>query len=164
MDCDAGSSRGEGFRRGDSAPGLPRGVGFGSRAGGSGSLRSPFVDVDSPSLPMVTARSPRRLGGARAAQAARGGERLSGGVRGTTAARWRAIGAQRLGRGRVARAPRRLVAGQCFHYGVGPFLPCVPGLSALKGYVAQDGRKNKLGLRFVANYSLQQATKFLFAC
>ena len=79
MDCDAGSSRGEGFRRGDSAPGLPRGVGFGSRAGGSGSLRSPFVDVDSPSLPMVTARSPRRLGGARAAQAARGGERLSGG-------------------------------------------------------------------------------------
>ena len=79
MDCDAGSSRGEGFRRGDSAPGLPRGVGFGSRAGGSGSLRSPFVDVDSPSLPMVTARSPRWLGGARAAQAARGGERLSGG-------------------------------------------------------------------------------------
>ena len=79
MDCDAGSSRGEGFRRGDSAPGLPRGVGFGSRAGGSGSLRSPFVDVDSPSLPMVTARSSRWLGGARAAQAARGGERLSGG-------------------------------------------------------------------------------------
>ena len=62
MDCDAGSSRGEGFRRGDSAPGLPRGVGFGSRAGGSGSLRSPFVDVDSPSLPMVDALSGARLG------------------------------------------------------------------------------------------------------
>ena len=61
MDCDAGSSRGEGFRRGDSAPGLPRGVGFGSRAGGSGSLRSPFVDVDSPSLPMVDALSGARL-------------------------------------------------------------------------------------------------------
>ena len=125
MDCDAGSSRGEGFRRGDSAPGLPRGVGFGSRAGGSGSLRSPFVDVDSPSLPMVL----RRLGGARlggrlggerpqrraaarrraSGSAARGGERLSGGVRSTTAARWRASGAQRLGRGRVPRAPRRLL-------------------------------------------------------
>ena len=128
MDCDAGSSRGEGFRRGDSAPGLPRGVGFGSRAGGSGSLRSPFVDVDSPSLPMVTARSPRRLGGARAAQAARGGERLSGGVRSTTAARWRASGAQRLGRGRVPRA-RRLTSGQYFfsHYGVGRFLPLSQG-------------------------------------
>ena len=62
MDCDAGSSRGEGFRRGDSAPGLPRGFGFGSRAGGSGSLRSPFVDVDSPSLPMVDALSGARLG------------------------------------------------------------------------------------------------------
>ena len=62
MDCDAGSSRGEGFRRGDSAPGLPRGVGFGSRAGGSGSLRSPFVDVDSPSLPMVDAAQRARLG------------------------------------------------------------------------------------------------------
>ena len=114
MDCDAGSSRGEGFRRGDSAPGLPRGVGFGSRAGGSGSLRSPFVDVDSPSLPMVTARSPRWLGGARAAQAARGGERLSGGVRGTTAARWRASGAQRLGRGRVPRRAAAVVSGQPF--------------------------------------------------
>jgi hypothetical protein len=34
-------------------------------------LRSPFVDVDSPSLPMVTARSPRRLGGARRAAAQR---------------------------------------------------------------------------------------------
>ena len=110
MDCDAGSSRGEGFRRGDSAPGLPRGVGFGSRAGGSGSLRSPFVDVDSPSLPMVDALSGARLGarhgGGGDGSAARGGERLSGGVRGTTAARWRASGAQRLGRGRVPRAPR----------------------------------------------------------
>ena len=105
MDCDAGSSRGEGFRRGDSAPGLPRGVGFGSRAGGSGSLRSPFVDVDSPSLPMVDALSGARLGarhgGGGDGSAARGGERLSGGVRSTTAARWRASGAQRLGRGRV---------------------------------------------------------------
>ena len=84
MDCDAGSSRGEGFRRGDSAPGLPRGVGFGSRAGGSGSLRSPFVDVDSPSLPMVDALSGARLGarhgGGGDGSAARGGERLSGGV------------------------------------------------------------------------------------
>ena len=118
MDCDAGSSRGEGFRRGDSAPGLPRGVGFGSRAGGSGSLRSPFVDVDSPSLPMVDALSGARLGarhgGGGDGSAARGGERLSGGVRSTTAARWRASGAQRLGRGRVPRAARRLVAGQCF--------------------------------------------------
>ena len=124
MDCDAGSSRGEGFRRGDSAPGLPRGVG---RAGGSGSLRSPFVDVASPSLPMVTARS--RASGS----AARGGERLSGGVRGTTAARWRASGAQRLGRGRV-RARRLWFQASLFSHGVGPFLPCVPGLSALKGY------------------------------
>ena len=105
MDCDAGSSRGEGFRRGDSAPGLPRGVGFGSRAGGSGSLRSPFVDVDSPSLPMVTARSPRGSAARASGSAARGGERLSGGaVRGTTAARWRASGAQRLGRGGAYRA------------------------------------------------------------
>ena len=70
MDCDAGSSRGEGFRRGDSAPGLPRGVGFGSRAGGSGSLRSPFVDVDSPSLPMVTARERLKRRGAASGSAA----------------------------------------------------------------------------------------------
>ena len=120
MDWDAGSSRGGGFRRGDSAPGLPRGVG---RAGGSGSLRSPFVDVASPSLPMVL----RRLGGA-SGSAARGGERLSGGVRGTTAARWRASGAQRLGRGRVPRA-RRLTSGQYFfsHHGVRRFLPLSQG-------------------------------------
>ena len=119
MDCDAGSSRGEGFRRGDSAPGLPRGVGFGSRAGGSGSLRSPFVDVDSPSLPMVDALSGARLGarhgGGGDGSAARGGERLSGGVRSTTAARWRASGAQRLGRGRVPRCAAAVVSGQCFH-------------------------------------------------
>ena len=135
MDCDAGSSRGEGFRRGDSAPGLPRGVGFGSRAGGSGSLRSPFVDVDSPSLPMVDASSARALGDGTAGgsgSAARGGERLSGGVRSTTAARWRASGAQRLGRGRV-RARGGWTSGQYFsHDGVGRSCRVSTELSALK--------------------------------
>ena len=132
MDCDAGSSRGEGFRRGDSAPGLPRGVGFGSRAGGSGSLRSPFVDVDSPSLPMVTARSPRRLGGARAAQ-------RRGAASGSAAA---CAAPRRLGGARAVRSgwaggafARRLwFQASLFSHGVGPFPPCVPGLSALKGY------------------------------
>ena len=117
MDCDAGSSRGEGFRRGDSAPGLPRGVGFGSRAGGSGSLRSPFVDVDSPSLPMVDA-----LSDAARRTARRGASRLSGAGRraaqrrrrGTTAARWRASGARSWAGARTARARRLVVAGQCF--------------------------------------------------
>ena len=137
MDCDAGSSRGEGFRRGDSAPGLPRGVGFGSRAGGSGSLRSPFVDVDSPSLPMVTARSPtarRRASGS----AARGGERLSGG--GAAPQRLGGARAVRSGwAGGAYRVARRLwFQASLFSHGVGPFLPCVPGLSALKGYKCHD--------------------------
>ena len=86
------------------------------------------------SLMLLRRRCPWSRRGRRGGSAARGGERLSGGVRGTTAARWRASGAQRLGRGRVPRAPRLWFQASLFSHGVGPFLPCVPGLSALKGY------------------------------
>ena len=137
MDCDAGSSRGEGFRRGDSAPGLPRGVGFGSRAGGSGSLRSPFVDVDSPSLPMVDALSGARLGARHGGGATAQRRGAASGSAAACAAPQRLGGARavrRLGRGRVPQARRLWFQARLFSHGVGPFLPCVPGLSALKGY------------------------------
>ena len=160
MDCDAGSSRGEGFRRGDSAPGLPRGVGFGSRAGGSGSLRSPFVDVDSPSLPMVAAaaRAARQpVASAACGSTASGGsaarERLSGsaasGERGSAAAwsgaQWlgdAASGAQRPERSAAAGpggayrgGAAAVVSGQLFsHDGVGRSCRVSTELSALKAF------------------------------
>ena len=126
MDCDAGSSRGEGFRRGDSAPGLPRGVGFGSRAGGSGSLRSPFVDVDSPSLPMVTARSRQRLSGAGRRAAPRRRARHHSG----SAARERCAAA---GPGARPRRAAAVVSGQLFSHRAWGDSCRVPELSALKG-------------------------------
>jgi hypothetical protein len=133
MDCDAGSSRGDGLlKRGDSAPGLPRGVAFGSRAGGSGSLRSPFVDVDSPSLPMVTARSRRRLGGTRAAQ--RPG--VASGSAAACAAPQRLGGARAVRSGWAGGAPRRaaaVVSGQLFSHRAWGDSCRVPELSALKG-------------------------------
>ena len=99
--------------------------------------------------------SPRRLGGARAAQR-RGA--ASGSVRGTTAARWRASGAQRLGRGRVPRAPRLWFQASLFSHGVGPFLPCVPGLSALKGYKCATTVHNvALRVRLATFYSFSFA-------
>ena len=126
MLCDAGSSRGEGFRRGDSAPGLPRGVG---RAGGSGSLRSPFVDGASPSLPMVT----------RGGSAAR--ERLSGAGRRAAQRRRARHHSGSVARERCAAAgpgarPRRaaaVVSGQLFSHRAWGDSCRVPELSALKG-------------------------------
>ena len=83
------------------------------------------------SLMVLRRRCPWSRRGRRGGLAAN--ERLSGGVRSTTAARWRASGAQRLGRGRVPQARRLWFQASLFSHGVGPFLPCVPGLSALKG-------------------------------
>ena len=93
------------------------------------------------SLMVLRRRCPWSRRGRRGGLAAN--ERLSGGVRSTTAARWRASGAQRLGRGRVPQARRLWFQASLFSHGVGPFLPCVPGLSALKGYKCATKRSQR---------------------
>ena len=132
MDCAAGSSRGDGFRRGDSAPGLPRGVG---RAGGSGSLRSPFVDVASPSLPMVL----RRLGGARLSGAGRrAAQRRRARHHGGSVARERCAAA---GPGARTAGAAAVVSGQLFSHRAWGDSCRVPGLSALKGLYNKRHRR-----------------------
>ena len=117
--------------------GLPRGVGFGSRAGGSGSLRSPFVDVDSPSLPMVDALSGARLGARHGGGATAQRRGAASGSAAACAAPQRLGGARAVRSGWAGGAPRarRLTSGQYFFALRRGAIPAVvPGLSALKGY------------------------------
>ena len=65
--------------------------------------------------------------------------------------------------GGAYRVARRLwFQASLFSHGVGPFLPCVPGLSALKGYKCGPGVYHKLGKRLCLKW-FQLQSFLLFA-